>query len=310
MATRTRQSDRARVARSSVGAATKRPARRRIALLAGGALIGLLIAGTDLVTDWSSASGKLPPGAIARIGNQLITQAEFERVAQDLATDKRTKGDEDRNFALKRIIEEELLVQRGIELGFPETAPGIRKALAAAVITQVITEAEALAPSSEELRAFYDGDANFFTQTERLQVRWLRTTGTVPTMEQKQAVHGSLISTCHINDMTQPMNFDVVSELPNKLLPLTKLMDYMGPTLARQATQIQPGECSEPILINGTYHVLYLEAYQPRQLPEFNDIKHVIETEYIRRAGEKALLDYLKWLRNRAEIIIDEAKLE
>ena len=182
MATRTRQSDRAR---SSVGAAAKRPARRRIALLTGGALIGLLIAGTDLVTDWSSASGKLPPGAIARIGNQLITQAEFERVARDLATDKRTAGKEDRNFALKRIIEEELLVQRGIELGFPETAPGIRKALAAAVITQVITEAEALAPSSEELRAFYDGDANFFAQTERLQVRWLRTTGTVPAMEQR-----------------------------------------------------------------------------------------------------------------------------
>ena len=189
MATRTRQSDKAHLARSWVGAATKRPARRRIALLAGGALIGLLIAGTDLVTDWSSSSGKLPPGAIARIGNQLITQAEFERVAQDLATDKRTAGKEDRNFALKRIIEEELLVQRGIELGFPETAPGIRKALAAAVITQVITEAEALAPSSEELRAFFDGDANFFTQTERLQVRWLRTTGTVSTMEQEQAVH-------------------------------------------------------------------------------------------------------------------------
>ena len=115
MATRTRQSDRARVARSSVGAAAKRPARRRIALLTGGALIGLLIAGTDLVTDWSSTSGKLPPGAIARIGNQLITQAEFERVAQDLATDKRTKGDEDRNFALKRIIEEAMGILKATE---------------------------------------------------------------------------------------------------------------------------------------------------------------------------------------------------
>ena len=90
MSTRTRQADKARIARSSVGAATKHPARRRIALLIGGALIGLLIAGTDLVTDWSSASGKLPPGAIARIGSRLITQVEFERVAQDLATDKRS----------------------------------------------------------------------------------------------------------------------------------------------------------------------------------------------------------------------------
>ena len=275
-------------------------------------MFGMLIAGTDLVTDWSSSSGKLPPGAIARVGSQLITQAGFERVARDLATDKRTPGDEDRNFALQRIIEEELLVQRGIELGFPETAPEIRKALAAAVITQVIAEAEALAPSSEELREFYDGDANFFTQSERLQVRWLRTTEAVPAVEkgQAQAVHGRIVAACGIKDIPQSMHFDVVSELPNKLLPLTKLMDYMGPTLARQATQIQPGECSEPIRINDAYHVLYLEAYQPRQRPEFNDIKDVVEAEYIRRAGEKALLDYLKWLRNRTEIIIDEAKLE
>ncbi len=289
----------------------RRPAQRRVALLISGALIGLLIAGTDLVTEWSSSAGKLPPGAIARVGNRLITQAEFERVAHDLATDKRTQGDGDRQFALQRIIEEELLVQRGIELGFPETAPGIRKALAATVITQVIAEAEARAPSSEELREFYHGDANFFTRSERWQVRWLRTTETVPAMEkgQAQAVHGRLVAACSIEDMTQSMNFHVASELPNNLLPLAKLIDYMGPTIARQATQMQPGKCSEPILINDAYHMLYLEAYQPRQLPEFDDIKDVVEAEYIRRAGEKALLEYLKWLRNRAKISIDEAKL-
>lgn len=289
-----------------------RPARRRIALLISGALIGLLIAGTDLVTEWSSSADKLPPGAIARIGNRFITQAEFERVARDLATDKRTQGDGDRQFALQRIIEEELLVQRGVELGFPETAPNIRKALAAAVIVQVIAEAEARAPSNEDLRELYDGDANFFTQSERWQVRWLRITATDPAAAKRQAqdVHGRLVAGCSIVDLTQSMNIDVVSELPNKFLPLAKLTDYMGPTLARQATHMQPGECSEPILINDAYHMLYLEAYQPRQLPAFDDIRNVVEVEHIRRAGEKALLDYLKWLRTRAEISIDEAKLD
>ena len=124
---------------------------RRVALLVSGALAGLIIAGADLVSEWSSNTDKLPPGAIARVGNRVITQAEFERVAQDLATDKRTQGDADRHFALQRVIEEELLVQRGVELGFPETAPGIRKSLAAAVISQVVTEAEARAPSDDEL---------------------------------------------------------------------------------------------------------------------------------------------------------------
>ena len=293
-----------------MGLLPRRPAQRRVALLIGGALTGLLIAGIDLVTEWSSSTGKLPPGAIARVGGRLVTQAEFERVANDLATDKRTQADGDRHFALQRIIEEELLVQRGVELGFPETAPGIRKAIAAAVITQVIAEAEALAPSGRELREFYDGDTSFFTQSERWQVRWLRTSETVPVLEKEQAVHGTVVAACSIEDMTQSMNFDVVFELPNKLLPLAKLIDYMGPTLARQATKMRPGECSEPVLIDDAYHVLYLGAYEPRRLPEFDNIKDVVEAEYIRRTGEKALLDYLKWLRDRSEIIIDEAKLK
>lgn len=289
-----------------------RQAQHRIALLISGALIGLLIAGADLVTEWSSSADKLPPGAIARVGSRAISQAEFERVARDLITDKRTQGDGDRRFALQRIIEEELLVQRGIELGFPETAPGIRKALAAAVITQVIAEAEALAPGSEELREFYDGDANFFTRLERWRVRWLRTTETVTATErrQAQAVHGRPVAACSIEDMTHSTNIHVVSELPNKLLPFTKLMDYMGPTLARQVAQMQPGECTGPIFINDAYHVLFLEEYQPRQQPAFDEVRDVVEAEYIRRTGEKALLDYLKWLRNRAEIIIDEAELD
>jgi hypothetical protein len=73
---------------------------------------------------------------------------------------------------------------------------------------------------------------------------------------------------------------------------------------------LRPGECSEPILDNDAYNVLYLEAYQPSQLPVFDDIRDVVESEYIRRRGEKALLDYLQWLRNRAAIIVDDAKLK
>lgn len=289
-----------------------RPARRRVALLVGGALIGLLIAGTDLVTEGSSSPDSLPAGAVARVGNRLITQTEFERVARDLATDKRTQADGDRQFALQRIIEEELLVQRGVELGFPEIAPGIRKALAAAVIAQVVAEAEALAPSSEQLLELYGSDANFFMRAERWQVRWMRTneTDSATDKEQAQSVRNKLVIACRTKEIAQSMNIGVVSELPNQLLPLAKLMDYMGPTLARQATQLQPGECSGPIFINGAYHVLYLAAYQPRRLPEISDIRDVVEAEYIRRAGEKAMLDYLKWLRDRAEISIDEAKLD
>lgn len=289
-----------------------RPSQRRAALLVGGALTGLLIAGTGLVTDGSYFGDKLPPGAIARVDGRLITQPEFERIANALATDKRTRADGDRIFALQRIIEEELLVQRGVELGFPQTAPGIRKALAAAVIRQVVADAEALAPSSAELREFYAGDASFFAPAERWQVRWLRATETLAELPHggPDSVDERLAEACGIEVIGRPMKFDLAIELPNQLLTLGKLMDYMGPTLATRATQVRPGECSEPVLIDAAYHWLYVEAHQPRRLPAFDGIKDVVEAEYIRRAGERALLDHLTWLRNRAEIVVDAAKLK
>lgn len=288
----------------------RRPAPRRVALLVGGALTGLFIASIDLMTKWSAAADNLPPGAIARVGSRLITHSEFERVALDLATDRRTSADGDRLFSLQRIIDEELLVQRGVELGFPETAPNIRKTLAAAVIAHVVAEAEAVAPSRKELRAFYNSDTSFFAESERWRVRWLRANNEFRAMPTRQTVNGSLSVACSSKDDIQSANLEVVYELPNSPLPLGKLMDYMGPTLARRATSMQPGKCSEPVLIDNTYHVLYLEEHQPGRIPDFDGILDVVESEYVRRAGEKALLDYLQWLRKRTEIDIDEPALD
>lgn len=288
---------------------SRRSDQHRVALLVGGALTGLVFAGIGLVTKWSVATDSLPPGAVARVGDRLVTELELERVALDLATDKRTPADGDREYSLQRIIEEELLVQRGVELGFQDTAPNIRKALAAAVIAQVIAEAEAAAPSRKELRAFYDTDATFFAQSERWRVRWLRAHKENPPIQTKQAVDGPLSAPCSSADAIHSGDLEPVYELPNSLLPLGKLMDYMGPALARQATRMQPGECSAPVLVDDVYHVLYLEEYQPGQIPDFDSIVDVVESEYIRRTGEKALLDYLQWLRGRTEIVIDESGL-
>ena len=101
------------------------PASRiRLVLLTLGALTGLLLAAFGLVETGPSTKKSLPENVIARVGEHFILKERYLQILNDLATDKRTPlSADDRQFAFDRLIDEELLIMRGIELGFPETSP-------------------------------------------------------------------------------------------------------------------------------------------------------------------------------------------
>ncbi len=102
-------------------------------LLALGACAGLIMAAAGLVERWSPSPGELPVGAIARVGGKIITLERYLQVLNDLAADKRAPlSAQDRQFVIDRLVDEELLIQRGIELGLADSSPQIRKALAGA----------------------------------------------------------------------------------------------------------------------------------------------------------------------------------
>ena len=47
-----------------------------------------------------------------------------------------------------------------------------------------------------------------------------------------------------------------------------------------------------------------------RFLPPFEQVRPMVEAEYLRRAGGDALRQYLAWLRERTEIIVDSEKIQ
>ena len=94
------------------------------------------------------------------------------------------------------------------------------------------------------------------------------------------------------------------------MLPLSKLLDYLGPMLAQQASALQPGEYSRPIAVGGDFHILNLLSHEEAILPPFEQVRPMVEAEYLRRAGDDALRQYLAWLRERTEIIVDSEKVQ
>lgn len=292
--------------------ATEYTTRKRVALLALGACAGLIMAAAGLVERWSRSPDELPVGAIARVGGKIITQARYRQVLNDLAADKRVPlSAQDRQFVIDRLVDEELLIQRGIELGLADSSPQIRKALAAAVIGQLAAEAEASLPDEQALRRLYESDPEFFTSTARFRLRWLRLPASDDAAQRKaEDAYRQLSNGVALEEVSQSTGLEPVPILPDALLPLSKIRDYLGPALTGQVSMLKRGAFSKPIEDNGDMHVLQLLDYRPEVLPPFEEARPVLEAEYLRRAGDEALRQYVQWLRLRSEVIVVQEKVK
>lgn len=282
----------------------------RVPLLVAGAVAGLVVAATGLLEMKGIDEARLlPAGNIAQVGDTLIPAGRYEILLDDLRADKRNSlSDEDRRFALERLIDEELLIQRGVELGFTRDAAPVRKAIAAAVIAQVVAEASTTVPDDTVLRDFYASTQSFFSTPSRFRVRWW----TLDQQQQAAARRGAddqpkPESEAEAARLFEQYGYEAVDELPDALLPANKLRDYLGPVLLEKVIATGPGKFSQPVHADRALHIFHVLEYEPAATPAFDSIRDIVAREYMYRAGDKALREYLGWLRERTPIVINHA---
>ncbi len=285
--------------------------RTRLTLLASGAAIGFFLAASGLVQKVSFSPTQIPSDAIAKIGNRFVPIERYYELLSDLQGDSQQElRREDREFVLNRLIDEELLVLRGIEMGLTESVPSLRKAISATVIAQIAAEAEATVPSEQDLRRLLREDAEFFAVPDRYAALWMRISRSSPTAHRNAVRVGSnLTGGADPQTVARMTGANWMQELPDRPLPMAKLANYLGPGLVRELASLQAGECSEPIESIDNYDILCLLEHQAGRQPNFAEIRGNLEAEYLRRAGQDALREYLAWLRERIEITVVSEKL-
>jgi hypothetical protein len=90
--------------------------RRALQLLAAGSVVGILLGVAVALYEREATTGAPPDGAIALVNSRPIREEDYARAVALVERDKRTEvTDEDRARVLDRLIEEELLIQRGGE---------------------------------------------------------------------------------------------------------------------------------------------------------------------------------------------------
>ncbi len=282
-------------------------------LLAIGAGAGVALAATGLVASSVTRGRALPSGAVARVNGTLLRADDYARSLDALERDRRAgREPADRRLVLDRLIDEELLVQRGLELGLARQDARVRRDLTAAVIDAVVTEHEDGTPSDAELEAFYRRERDFFARPGRLRVRqlWCRadTAADAPSAEARaRAAAASLRAGEDFAGVRARLGDPEIAPLPDALLSPAKLLDHLGPTALRAALELEAGAVSDPVRSATGYHVLQVIEREAEWVPPRAEIADEVVAEYRRRRGERALRAYLDGLRARAEVEIAPA---
>lgn len=135
---------------------TDRVRRRALVLLAIGGVLGALLGAVSALRDQRILSNEtLPSDAIALVNGKPIREDEFANAVTLLAGDKRDAITElERAHVLRRLVEEELLVQQGIARDFVGSNWAVRQALATAMLDAIVAESVSEQPTDDALREY------------------------------------------------------------------------------------------------------------------------------------------------------------
>ena len=245
---------------------------------------------------------------VAVVNNVNISMDKYNRMLNSLANDKRDAlSADDKAYILERLIDEELLVQRGVELGMLGINGAIRSIIVKAVIGSVIADTEFNAPDDEELLKFFTRNKAFFSTPSRLRlqkIHFAQQDSETKEQTELRALHAydAIQDGNDFIEVSRQYGNSVVAEIPDVLLPPSKIREYIGPGLLTFTLKLKLNEISKPIKIKNGFHILQLIEREDLETPIFEEVKDKILIEYKKRKDDETLREYLEWLKQRADI--------
>jgi len=262
--------------------------------LALGAIAGLIMAGYGFLRQ-AEVGDDLPDSAVARVNDALISRDNYERALARFAAEAgEPAAAETRGWLLERLIDEELLVQRGLDLGMAQSDGEVRNAIANSLIASVTAEADAASPSDAELEQYLTDHADRFSFIAKVAVEGWQT--------DDEAVAQEFIS--GLRDNGEPVIIDAIRtipDLPAALMPIEILRDYLGPGIAATTAEMPVGS-SAIFARRGRWIVVRVTKKESAVVTDLNSIRNRVIIDYRRNLADETLQQYLDGLRDKAKV--------
>ena len=244
--------------------------------------------------------------AIAVVDGAPIPRSVYDTAIAGLAEAKRNPLTEaEKRTALERIIDEELLLRRALDLGLAESDPPARKALVNAMLQFSIADSAKLEPTEEELRRFYADRPKLIAPQPLLTVRAVSLPGeeAARIAELRAALAaGQAFEAAAAAARAEPVLSPAGPATP------AKIAEYAGATVRDTALAMKAGETFGPVAIARRVVFVHLVNRTDTPPPPLEDVRDVVIEEWRKRKAEDAFEAYLASLRARARItIVDDA---
>ena len=239
---------------------------------------------------------------IAMVNGRPIHRSLYETMVSTLNDERDKTGrplvDADR--VLNRMIEEELLVQRAIELGLPYSDKITRGYLSQHMINIITKDVSKLTPDKSSLKKFYKNNKYLFTNPDRIALDFRYIKGKDDnSRERAEMIKKNWISAA---PESSPFTDKLPIPIPSGYLDLRKLADYVGMEYAEYFFSIDAGSISKPVSYLDGWLLARISGKENMQPPEFDAVEQRVLAVFKQTRADEAVNEYLQDLKRSAEI--------
>lgn len=267
-------------------------------LLIGGAVLGLgaamwsALGVSDALTKYADA--------VAVVDGIPVPRAVYDSAIEGLASAKRNPLTEaEKREALDRIIDEELLLRRALELGLAESDPASRKALVNAMLQFTVADAAKLEPTEEQLRAFYADRPKLIAPQPLLTVRATSFPNTE--LDRIARVQTAMKDGKDFEAAVATADGELIL-LPKGPVVPAKIAEYAGASIRDIALTLEKGQTAGPIEVGRRVVYVHLIDRVDAPSPPLEQVREIVAEEWRKRTSEDAFESYVRGLRAKARV--------
>ena len=236
--------------------------------------------------------------AIARVGEKEISRQRFEEIIKVLDDQSNSELTlEKKNLIRERLIDEELLIQRAIELDLVRNDSLVKGNVIQTMFQHIINSSELVEPSEAELREYFSKEKNYFSSGRRYKLKnyTFRNSNDAET-----AIN--FLNQSNLESFLKLVETGSAIDLPNVFLSTQKIRDYLGPKVLDELPSLEKGGFSNIFEINEVPSIVICIDILLDNNPKFEEIAEQIKNKFIRDREDSLVKEYIENLRNFYEI--------
>ena len=236
--------------------------------------------------------------AIARVGEKEISRQRFEEIIKVLDDQSNSELTlEKKNLIRERLIDEELLIQRAIELDLVRNDSLVKGNVIQTMFQHIINSNELVEPSEAELREYFSKEKNYFSSGRRYKLK----NYTFHNLNDAETAI-NLLNQRNLESFLKLVETESAIDLPNVFLSTQKIRDYLGPKVLDELPSLEKGGFSNIFEINEVPSIVICIDILLDNNPKFEEIAEQIKNKFIRDREDSLVKEYLENLRNFYEI--------